>query len=133
MDEALIELLTSDAALAALVGDGDRIYWDEIGQGKASPAVVLYKISGIVDYHHGGQSGLVESRVQIDCRGVDKGSSLATARAVEAVLSGFRGIVGAVRFGSILKDSERSRFDRTEAERFFIVSADYIIWNGSAV
>ena len=49
------------------------------------------------------------------------------------MLSGYRGTVGTIVFGSILKDSERSSFEKTEAEGFFLVSSDYLIWNGSTV
>lgn len=132
MDEALTALLLANAALAALIGNGDRLYWDTIGQGKDNPAVVMYLISGIPDYHMTGPSGLVESRVQIDARGTTRASARAVANAVESVLSGYRGTVGAIKFGGIFKDGARSRFDKTEAEAFYVVSADYRIWNGLA-
>jgi hypothetical protein len=134
MDEALVTLLLASPAVTELIGEGaaSRLYWDVIAQGKASPAVVLYKISGIPDHSHRGPSGLVQSRVQVDCRDRTRAGALAVARAIESLLDGYAGIVGTVRFGSILKDGERSSFDRTEAEAFYVMSADYMIWSGTA-
>ena len=134
MDEALIALLLASPAVTALIGEGDssRLYWDTIGQAKANPAVVLYKISGIPDYSHRGPGGLVQSRVQVDCRAKTRASALAVARAIEGVLSGYRGKIAGIRFGSILKVGERSTFEKTEAEAFYIMSADFVIWSGPA-
>lgn len=134
MDEALVSLLLANVTLTGLIGEGanSRLYWDTIRQGVTSPAVVLYKISGIPDYHHAGPSGLVQSRVQIDCRAPTRAAALEVARAIEAQLSGYRGIVGTIRFGSILKDGERSSYDRSEADAYFVVSTDYMIWSGAA-
>lgn len=134
MDEALVTLLLASSTLTGLIGSGDnsRLYWDVIAQGKPSPAVAMYKISSIPDYHHGGPSGLVQSRVQIDARAKTRAAALEVARAIEAQLSGYRGVVGAIRFGSILKDGERSSYDRSEADAYFVVSTDYMIWSGAA-
>jgi len=134
MDEALTALILASPAVTALIGEGasSRLYWDVIGQAKASPAVVLYKISAIPDYSHRGPGGLVQSRVQIDCRAKTRATALAVARAVEGVLSGYRGKVSGIRFGSILKVGERSTFEKTEAEAFYVMSADFVIWSGPA-
>ena len=131
MEEALRTLLLTDTALANLVGR--LIDWDVIPQGKSGPAVVMHLISGVPDYHMAGPSGLVQSRVQIDCRATTKATAKAVARAVEAVLSGYKSKIGAITFGGIFKDNGRSRFDKTEPESFFTESADYLIWNGSAL
>lgn len=131
MEEALTALLLADTSLDALVGD--RIYWDTVPQGKASPVVVMYLISDAPDYHAVGPSGLVDSLVQIDCRGTTKASALAVARAVQNVLSGYSGTQGAVRFHPILKVAGRSSFERTDAgEKFYVASADYEVWSGAA-
>lgn len=134
MDEALTSLLLASATLTALIGEGtgSRLYWDVIAQGKASPAVALYKISAIPDHTHRGPSGLVQSRVQIDCRAKTRAAALEVSRVIEALLDGYSGTVGTIRFGSILKDGERSSFDKTEAEAFFVISTDYMIWSGTA-
>jgi hypothetical protein len=134
MDEALIALLLASPAVTDLIGDGahSRLYWDTIAQGAGNPAVVLHKVSAIPDYSHRGPGGLVRSRVQIDCRAKTRATALAVARTIEGVLSGYRGTVQGVRFGSILKDGERSTFEKTEAEAFYVMSADFVIWSGAA-
>lgn len=132
MEEALTALLLADATVTSLTGTGDRLTWDVIPQGKTGAAAVMYLISGIPDYHTAGPSGLVESRVQINCRASTKADALALARAIEAALSGYSGTVGGIKFNPILKLGSRSRFDKTDSERFYLASADYQVWSGLA-
>jgi len=79
-----------------------------------------------------GASGLVESRVQIDCRAGTVAEALELARAIEARLSGYRGTVGTTKFMGIFKQSERSRFDPDPAPGVHMHSADYQIFSGLA-
>lgn len=130
MQEALTALLLADTAIAALTGDGDRIYWNVGEQGKPDPMAILYLISGVPDYHMQGPSGLVESRVQIDCRAGTAADALALARAIEAKLSGYRGVQGTIKFMGIFKQSERARFDAQPAPGTHMHSADYQIFSG---
>lgn len=132
MDEALTALLLANATVSGLVGDGDRLFWNVLGQGKQGTAAVLYLVSGVPDYHMQGPSGLVESRVQIDCRASTLAAAKALSDAIEAVLSGYSGNQGGVKFNGIFKDSARSSFVKTEAEAFYLYSADYLIWSSSA-
>ena len=132
MEQSFIALLLSDSALVALVGD--RIHWDTQTQGEAKPAVVLYLVSDVPDYHMQGPSGFVESRVQIDCRGATRKSAKAVASAVQDLLSGYAGTVGNIKFQGIFKDNERSSFEKPDngSEAFFLVSADYRVITGLA-
>jgi len=132
MQEDLTALLLADTAIAGLTGDGDRLYWNVKEQGKPDPSAVLYLISGVPDYHMQGPSGLVESRVQVDCRGDTVADALELARAIEARLSGYRGTVGTTKFMGIFKQSERSRFDPDPAPGVHMHSADYQIFSGLA-
>jgi hypothetical protein len=132
MEEALTALLLADGTVSSLTGAGDRLTWDVIPQGKAGAAAVMYLISAIPDYHTAGPSGLVESRVQIDCRASTKADALALARAIETTLSGYSGTVAGIKFKPIMKVGSRSRFDKTDAERFYLASADYQVWSGLA-
>lgn len=132
MQEALTALLLADTAIAGLTGGGDRLYWNVKEQGKPDPSAVLYLISGVPDYHMQGPSGLVESRVQVDCRGDTVADALELARAIEARLSGYRGTVGTTKFMGIFKQSERSRFDPDPAPGVHMHSADYQIFSGLA-
>lgn len=130
MDEALRALLVADAAVNAEVAG--RVYWDTAVQGSAKPSIVLYPVSGVPDYHMQGPSGLVESRVQIDCRATTRTGALALARKVEAVLSGLRTVESGIKFNGIFKVNARSSFEDTGAETFFVNSADYQVWSGLA-
>lgn len=65
MEEALLALLAADAGVAALLAD--RIAWGARPTGEQLPCVVLFRITGVRDYHLQGRSGLVDSLVQVDC------------------------------------------------------------------
>jgi hypothetical protein len=130
MEEALRAILAADATLSGLVGT--RIYWDTIPQGKPSPNIAMWLVSSVPDYHMAGASGLVESRVQVDCRGDSWASAKAVARAVEAVLGGFVGQQGTVVFKAIFKISDRSSFETPTDGSEFLSSADYQVFTGLA-
>ena len=64
MEAALIAKLLATAGVTALVST--RINWGRRPQGSALPCIVLHRIDGTPDVHHGGRSGLVSSRVQVE-------------------------------------------------------------------
>lgn len=130
MEEALRALLLTNSTLTGIVAT--NLSWGVMGQGKAKPGVVMFLISDAPDYHMAGPSGLVESRVQIDCRAAKWTDAKAAARAIEETLSGYRGAIGSIWFKGIFKDSARSGFEDTGAEKFYLESADYIVWHGLA-
>lgn len=132
MQEDLTAFLLADTAIAALLGGGDRLYWNLIEQGKPNPAAVIYLISGVPDYHMAGPSGLVESRVQIDCRGATAAEAKQLYDAIRLKLSGFRGVQGSIKFKGIFQASERTRFDPDPAPGVHMHSADYQIFSGLA-
>lgn len=132
MQEDLTAFLLADTAIAALLGDGDRLYWNVKEQGKPDPSAVIYLISGLPDYHLAGPSGFVESRIQIDCRGATAAAALQLARAIEARLSGHRGVQGDTKFKGIFKQSDRSRYDADPAPGVHLQQADYQIFSGLA-
>lgn len=129
MEPALIARLLATAGLTALVST--RINWARRPQGEALPAVVLHRIDGGVDYHTEGPSGLVESRVQVDCWAASYGSAKAVARQVEAAVSGARFTSGAIRFDGIFIIDERdTTFDETTP--IFRTSLDLAVHHASA-
>lgn len=131
MEEALIDLLKSHAALTALIGTNPaRVYWMRAPQAIARPYVVLQVVSSIPDVTHGGPSGLVGSRVQVDSYGDTYGSVKAVARAVTGRLSGFRGPRLTTTFDGIFKDAERDEYEDSAApDKAFRVSMDFLVWN----
>ncbi|MBK8772800.1 MAG: hypothetical protein IPM06_20550 [Rhizobiales bacterium] len=91
---------------------------------------MLRRISGVRDYKLSGATGLVESRVQVDCYGSTYASAKAVARAVEAVLSGYSGTQGATTFDGIFLIAERDLIDDDESPAdLHGVSLDFMVWH----
>lgn len=128
MEESLVAKLLAASGLTALVVD--RINWNKIAAPAVAPYVILRRISGGRDYHMGGASGLVETRVQVDCLGSTYASAKAVARAVESALSGFRGVQGLTTFDGIFLTAERDLIDDDESPAdLHGVSLDFMVWH----
>jgi hypothetical protein len=98
-----------------------------------SPRVVLYGITGVRDMRMDGPTGLVASRVQIDCLGTSYGSAKAVARAVEARLSGYSGTASGIVFQGCFLIGERDDFEDAETpDKLFRTSLDFNIWHKGA-
>lgn len=129
MEAALIAKLLAATGVTALVSA--RINWSRRLQGAALPAIALQRISGTPDVHHAGASGLVVSRVQVDCWAASYGSAKAVARAVETAITAQTFTQGAIRFDVILIDSERD--DSTdETTPLFRTSLDLMVHHANA-
>ncbi|WP_075216081.1 DUF3168 domain-containing protein [Mongoliimonas terrestris] len=129
MEEALVAFLLADDGVAALVGS--RVQWVLRPQASALPAIVLHRIDGDRDYTMGGPSGLVASRVQVDCWGETFLAAKQAARAVLARMQSVRGINGDIAFQAAFAESERGEYTALvdAGERLYRVSTDYIIWH----
>ena len=128
MEEALVAYMLAGTSLAALVGT--RINWVQSPQGSASPRIVLYKISGLRDMCMDGPTGFVSTRIQADCIGLTYASAKATARALEARISGYAGTTGGVRFEGIFLIGERDDFnDADTPDKLFRTSLDFNLWH----
>lgn len=125
MQDVLANLLRTQPSLAALVAD--KIDWDTTPQGIATPAVVMFVVSGVVDYTMSGASGYVMTRVQIDSRGKTAVQARAVANAVATKLSGFRGAFAGISFQGCFAQSPRTRHDKDGAKEWFTDSRDYTI------
>lgn len=112
---------------------GARVYWNERPQATALPSVTLTRVTGQPQYEMDRPSGLVMSRVQVDCWGATYASAKGVARAIKSVSSGFRGTVGGTAFQGVFIDSERDLdLEPTTpdaAERFHRVSLDLMVWH----
>lgn len=129
MEPALIAKLLATAGVTALVST--RINWGRRPQGSPLPCIVLTRIDGAPDVHHGGRSGLVSSRVQVDCWGESYGAAKGVARAVETAVTAQTFTQGAIRFDVILIADERdSTFD--EVTPLFRTSLDLMIQSANA-
>lgn len=129
MEAALLARLLATAGVTALVGQ--RVNWSRRPQGDPLPAIVLHRIDGTPDVHHAGYSGLVQSRVQVDCWSSSYGSAKAIARAVQTAITAQTFTQGVVRFDVILIADERdSTFDETTP--LFRTSLDLIVQSANA-
>lgn len=129
MEEALVALLMADAGVGAALGT--RIWWARAPQGQPErPYCVLRLVSGPPDYHMGGPSGLVRSRIQFDAYGETYEQAKTASRALAAAISGYRGQAGAKTFQGAFIDGGRDLPDEDDAgEHLFAVSFDIILWH----
>jgi hypothetical protein len=88
VDQALVTYLRNTTAISALAGT--NIDWGLRPQGSALPALGLTVISRVPVDSDEGDSGLWQSRVQIDCWAASMTGAKALAMAVKALLSGKR-------------------------------------------
>lgn len=128
MEESLIGLLLATAGVTAVVST--RVNWNRIEPGAVPPYVILRRISGGRDYKMSGATGLVETRVQIDCHGATYASAKTAARAIEAALSGYKGGSGTTTFDGIFLTAERDLIDEDETPAdLHGVSMDFMVWH----
>ena len=130
MESSLIAKLLATAGVTNLVST--RINWSRRPQGSALPAIVLHRIDGTPDVHHGGASGLVVSRVQVDCWAASYGSAKAAARAVETAVTAQTFTQGAIRFDVILVADERDSTS-DETTPLFRTSLDLMVHHANAL
>ena len=130
MDEALRGYLVADAGISALVGD--RIAWALRPRSDALPSIALHLISGVRDYHMEGASGLVESRVQVDCWATTILAALTIARAVNAAIGGLHAVIDGVQFQAVMLESQSTRAEdnpMSPDDVLYRVMQDYMIWH----
>jgi hypothetical protein len=126
MEEGLVAFLLASAGLTALVGN--RIDWASRVAGSPTPSVVLTVVSVDRDYHGRGASGLVATRVQVDCWAKDYSASLAVSREIRTLLNGYRGPMGAAQVQGTFLASERQSFEQgSGGEDFYRVSIDIFL------
>lgn len=128
MQEDLTALLLADAALNAMVAG--RIHWERQPATVAGrPYINLTLVSDGALYHYRGPAGLRQPRVQLDIWAESALSRRAVGIACEALLSGYRGIVGQTDFrGIFLAAVRESTGDTAAGERaLYRHSADFIV------
>jgi len=139
MEEAVIQRLLADAAVAAIAGD--RVFPGRLPQGIDLPGVVLQTINSMPHYADEGEIRYVESRVQLDCWASTYGASKQLARAGKASLSPVDLPPGApvftapgIEFQIIELNGERDlpESGSNNAEYFFRVSLDFTFWHSPA-
>jgi len=124
--------LLDDAAIAAIVGS--RVHPLVLPQGDTGPSIVYSRISAVGDHHMSAASGLVQTRLQLDCWAASLDNAAALADLVKQRLDGFSGTMlwgedspaEAIVVQGIFFDGEREDFDN--AAKLHRVSRDYLIW-----
>lgn len=130
MEEALRSILVGNSGVTALVGQ--RVYWRLAPQTTSTASwIVMHRIGGSRDNHMQGASGLVSSGVQIDCVGGSYSAAKLAARAVVAVLSGYRATVGGMAIQGIFVRAERDDDEPATGDTAtrFRTSLDVDIWH----
>jgi hypothetical protein len=129
MEEGIITRLLADSGVIAKVGT--RVFPGSRPQASALPSITLNKISGAPLYADDGETGLAESRLQIDCWATSYSDAKLTARAVIASLSAFVGVSGSTTYPLVMLDAERDLREPglNQAEYLFRTSLDFIVWN----
>lgn len=79
---------------------GGRVYPLILPQNAGLPAVVMQRVSSVPDYVHEGASGLELGRFQFTVWAENYAAAKATAAAVIAALSGYKGLMGTVEVGA---------------------------------
>lgn len=129
IEEALVDILEADAAVAAVVDD--RIYPIVLPQGAMLPAIVYQRISGPRAETMQGPSGLAWPRFQFVSVGATFGDAMAVAVAVRQALDGYRGMVGGVTIHGILILNEFQQFNPATAEEAesWLIYQDFRVWH----
>jgi len=92
IEQGLRTLLLDDVALNLLVDS--RIYGLKLPQKPTLPALVITKIDGNDRYSTEGSTGPTQGRFQIDCWADHLGEARTVSKAVNNILSGYKGIAG---------------------------------------
>ncbi len=125
IEQSVLIKLLETAAVTALVGE--LIYYGVAPQNVAKPYVVLYKISDVATYTHGGKDGKCTARIQLSCYGTTYKSVKDVSAAIDAALSGFSGTMGTggATVQGCFKDGDQDG-DYESDTGFFPVLLDYI-------
>lgn len=115
MEEELYTLLSDAVSFP--------ISWGTLGSGTGTPRAAMYRTSGVRDMHLQG-TGLMQTRVQIDCYGVTYAEAIGASRSIRNALEGYRG--GVIQ-GAFL-ESTRDQFD-DDAQLLHRVSLTFAVWH----
>lgn len=128
MEAALINLLLSDVAIVAVVGQ--RIYPQRRAQGSVYPSIVSTRVSGQPQYADDGEVGLQNARVQVDSYAENYTDAKDLAQLVRTRLSAFSGVHAGIDFSYIMLDEERDLNEggANAAEYPARVAMDFIVW-----
>ena len=127
IEEAIIEKITSTAAIVALIGD--RCYLDTLPKDVEYPCIRYFRVSDppTAMSHDGGPSSLARPRFQFDIfapAGID---AIFAREQLRIALDGLQETVLDVDIQAAFKDGSRGFYD--EATNLYIEQMDFIIWH----
>lgn len=127
MEASLIAYLISNNVASG------RVYPVSAPQHTAFPYVAVTRISGGPEYADDGETGLENSRVQMDCRGLTYADAKDLAILVKSILSGVRDLVySGTTFRYIMVSNELDMRDagfRDLTEYLYCTAVDFEIWS----
>lgn len=131
VETALFSLLTGDAGVGALVST--QVYPLILPQGHTLPAITYQAVSGAEGYTQAGGDGLHDYRQQFDLYAATFLEAASLRDAVDALMSGHRGAIGATGFflQGAFKLFERDNYGdplAASGPRYYRKTLDYQLW-----
>lgn len=130
IEKAIVSILSGSENVVARVGNG--IYPNFIPPKANMPAITYQQISGGKDYAADGEDSLSHPRIQIVCWDATYSGALLLAKAVRAVLSGYRGVVNSINIQAtfLLDENDMPEIDASnELLNRFGIRQDWEVWN----
>jgi hypothetical protein len=118
IDNGIVQLVQTDPTVAAQCVFGG--FWLSLPKGTPFPSWSYQVVSEVTDYTLAGRTDLMPRRLQIDVYAMDGAQAQSLARAIDNVLSGWRGTLPdaeATVVQGIFRDNELDFFD--EASRTY--------------
>jgi len=125
LEESLIDILTGDVTLAALVGT--RVEPSPLSQASTLPAISYQRISTAPVHTFDGAVGLWQVRMQFDVWGSTALGAQAVVQALHGALDHYRGTVAGVRIDGALSGNDQMDNDAESGHYRRIL--DYMIWS----
>ncbi len=125
LEESLVDILTGNVPLAALVGT--RVEPAPRNQGGALPSISYLRVSTMAVHAHGGNPGLKRTWMQFDVWAETAASAQAVAQALHGALEHYRGTVAGVRIDAALSLNDRAIPAPETNDQLRIV--EYYVWS----
>lgn len=133
---ALVTYLRAQATVTDLLGAAGNVWHRRVPQGASYPRVMLQRIGSDATRHLAGVSAIEQTLYEVLSLAETAAEAEAVAEAIDALLNGYRGAMGAVWVSGCgrteLRDGDVATTQGTE-ERRFEVRQEYVIgWHATA-
>ncbi len=113
-EKAVYSILAANTGVTNLVAATKIFPAGKRNQAVAAPAIVYFRVGGRRVYSMEGASGYDKAHIRVDVFGSNFPQVKSIADAVEAALSGYRGIIAGVNVQSILLADDHDVIDQDE-------------------